>query len=364
MFGLASLDVLIGLITIYLIFSLACTAIVEAISSWMNLRSKKLEAALNELFAGHLDDGRPFVDAFYAHPLVQSLSEGIKGRPSYIPSEIVGRVVQSLVMENSTATSLKDAVAALPAALDRNRIKGLLATFVAQGVGDMAAFRNSIEIQFDAVMDRASGWVKRRQQTVSLIVSIILVVAANVDTFSFATALSASPELRAKMLANADQLLANEPTTVASAETDVDSGAAATIATDGETSTKDSGLDQSPPDVIEGQPDQSVAEAGGETDLSAKQTSPSKTAGDPLKDEKLKLQKVAEAYVQATTNLADTGLKFGWQRAPKNDEWVTKVFGLLISVFAISLGAPFWFDVLKRFMQIRQSGASPREKKA
>lgn len=33
MFGLGMLDVLIGIVTIYLTFAVACTAIVEAISS-------------------------------------------------------------------------------------------------------------------------------------------------------------------------------------------------------------------------------------------------------------------------------------------------------------------------------------------
>jgi hypothetical protein len=52
-FGLAALDVLIGLVTVYLVFALACTAIVEAISAWTSVRSKNLEAALKEFLAGN-----------------------------------------------------------------------------------------------------------------------------------------------------------------------------------------------------------------------------------------------------------------------------------------------------------------------
>jgi len=29
-------------------------------------------------------------------------------------------------------------------------------------------------------------------------------------------------------------------------------------------------------------------------------------------------------------------------------------FGILISAFAASLGAPFWFDLLQRFMNVRR----------
>ena len=56
-------------------FALACTAFVEAMSSWMNLRSNTLEAGLKELLDGKLEANKPFVDDFYVHPLVQALSK-------------------------------------------------------------------------------------------------------------------------------------------------------------------------------------------------------------------------------------------------------------------------------------------------
>ena len=41
--------------------------------------------------------------------------------------------------------------------------------------------------------------------------------------------------------------------------------------------------------------------------------------------------------------------------------FLSKLFGLSITAFAISLGAPFWFDTLNRFMNIRSAGRSPDE---
>jgi len=54
MFGLETLDVLIGLITVYLTFGIACTAIVETVAAWLSLRGSNLEAALQEFLAGDL----------------------------------------------------------------------------------------------------------------------------------------------------------------------------------------------------------------------------------------------------------------------------------------------------------------------
>jgi hypothetical protein len=39
---------------------------------------------------------------------------------------------------------------------------------------------------------------------------------------------------------------------------------------------------------------------------------------------------------------------------------ISHLFGWLLSVAAVSLGAPFWFDTLSRFINIR--GAGPAEK--
>lgn len=40
--------------------------------------------------------------------------------------------------------------------------------------------------------------------------------------------------------------------------------------------------------------------------------------------------------------------------------WVLKIVGLLATTFAVSLGAPFWFDVLNKFISFRSSGPLPQ----
>jgi hypothetical protein len=61
-------------------------------------------------------------------------------------------------------------------------------------------------------------------------------------------------------------------------------------------------------------------------------------------------------------------LKFpiGWSRqrfaeVPAMDFWqvVTKLFGLLLTTAAASLGAPFWFDQLNRLGSLRNVGTRP-----
>lgn len=307
MFGLETLDVLIGLVTVYLTFGLACTAVVEAIAAWLGVRSGNLEAALNELFDGELGADQKFVKAFFDHPLIQSLSKGRNGRPSYIPAEIVGQVVEALVKAGDAAGSLAAAVDKLPGTPVTNRVKGMLAALLAQTGEDAAEFRKAVEKHFDAVMDRASGWFKRRQQTVGLIVSALLVVGANVDTVGLATALASSPEARAKLVGIASEQLRQAQ-------------------------------------EVEAQAAEGQAEGG----ISVAQA-------------RLLTQAALKEFEQARSGLGSAGLKFGWKGEWSSEktfsDYLLKLVGLLVSTLAVSLGAPFWFDLLQSFMKVRASGS-------
>ena len=308
MFGLEMLDVLIGLVTVYLAFGMACTAIVEATSAWLNVRSKKLEEALNEVFAGTYKQDETFVKAFYNHPLIHALSKGIDGRPSYIPSQIVGQVVESLVTANVAVKSLTAAVNSLPDTPETNRIKVVLITFVTQANEDATAFRKSVETYFDAAMDRTSGWFKRYAQNVAIVVSAVLVIGANVDTISLVTSLAANPAARVKMVEIAEQRLKETKNT-----------------------------------------DNKVRAAAQESEC------------EKSKNQYEAAQKV---FDRAASNMESAGLQVGWKDFPKTFGAIfLKVVGLLVSILAVSLGAPFWFDVLQKFMQVRAAGATPDEKK-
>ena len=69
-----------------------------------------------------------------------------------------------------------------------------------------------------------------------------------------------------------------------------------------------------------------------------------------------------ERIRQTLGNLEQLGIPLGWQAKPKNEEWPNKLIGLLLTTFAISLGAPFWFDILNKVINLRSSGKAPGER--
>jgi len=55
----------------------------------------------------------------------------------------------------------------------------------------------------------------------------------------------------------------------------------------------------------------------------------------------------------------------GWRDAgdlKDVSKWAERIIGWLLTILAVSLGAPFWFDVLNRFMNLRSAGNAPSEK--
>jgi len=70
--------------------------------------------------------------------------------------------------------------------------------------------------------------------------------------------------------------------------------------------------------------------------------------------------------------LENLGLPIGWNTTEAQKllsqgvltnkrAWTRKLIGLLITALAVSLGAPFWFDMLNKFMVVR-STIKPHEK--
>jgi hypothetical protein len=72
------------------------------------------------------------------------------------------------------------------------------------------------------------------------------------------------------------------------------------------------------------------------------------------------------------TKLQATGITWGWGngytvgtkdwKEQNSYDLISKFFGILLTAVAASMGAPFWFDMLNKLINIRAVGKSPVEK--
>jgi hypothetical protein len=52
------------------------------------------------------------------------------------------------------------------------------------------------------------------------------------------------------------------------------------------------------------------------------------------------------------------GLPIGWKTS--TNDWLTRIAGWIVTILAICIGAPFWFDMLNKLTNLRSTGPKPR----
>ena len=65
---------------------------------------------------------------------------------------------------------------------------------------------------------------------------------------------------------------------------------------------------------------------------------------------------------EALTQLEEMQFPIGWERENRPDGgwgWVAAVFGWTMTAVAVTLGAPFWFDLLGKVSNLRAAGPKP-----
>ena len=334
MFNSTVLEVAIGMAFVYLLLSLFCSAINEVIASLLNLRAKNLEQGIRSLFTEGLKsqaaviDGKKMPalslsDAIYQHGLVQSLyrsgagvarnvlARDVRTLPSYIPSRTFASALLDIVFPDDKANP-SGLPADLPAMLVKLRSlpngkgKEAITTLVVQAQGDIDQTRAAFEEWYDDGMDRAAGWYRRKTQYTLFFIGLVAALAINVDSISVATKLWASPALRTYTIAAA-------------------------------------------------------------SDYEKAHAAPDSTAASSTDDSTRKAQ-------DALGSLQSLGLPVGWDGNKYSwwHGWDTKsrhswlgfglaLVGWILTAIAMTLGAPFWFDLLNQFMVVR-STIKPREK--
>ena len=82
--------------------------------------------------------------------------------------------------------------------------------------------------------------------------------------------------------------------------------------------------------------------------------SSTKRAEESVKEIKEELEKIRLPIGWATPSRTETPRKMAFF------DWIIRICGWVITAFAVTLGAPFWFDLLNKFINIRSSGIKPK----
>jgi hypothetical protein len=229
-----------------------------------------------------------------------------------------------------TIDEIRLLVAFLPSSDAREAILGA----IAEGQAALIGFREDAEAWFDDAMERVSGVYKRRTQWWLLTIATAITLLVGADSLRLYDALATNPSLRAALIAQIER-------------ESVEGGL----------------LDQPPPTSIPATEPTPQLEAT-QTDAAPSPTPTDNAAGGSTSDD----QDNSLSSTDLLDQLHETSLPFGYDDRPRaadnsSNDWffwaVKKIAGLAITTFAVALGAPFWFDVLKRVANLRAAGPVP-----
>jgi hypothetical protein len=325
----AILEVAIGLVFSWLVLSAAASQVEEFVNNLLQLRSVYLEQGILNILGD-----QTLVDKFFQHPVIQALCEQDKKtgkfkKPSYIPAINFSQaafdvlvspdelVVGSRLSPEQIRSGLKanDKAPDLTEHLFPDLDKKLMTT-----EATIAYARANLEQQFDASMDRVTGWFKRNAQKWAFGIGIALALVLNVDTVQIATQLWTQPTQRAMLVAQVGNTSANNQLTAPTG----------------------SGQDFA---QLYQQAQNFSLPIGWATQsadcrqigfLPGQATHPG--FGGP------------NGNCQQIVNLPGMNDLWGW---------LGKIFGILISGIAAAQGAPFWFNALSKLIGLRGSGPTP-----
>lgn len=170
----------------------------------------------------------------------------------------------------------------------------------------------AMEAWFNDQMDRVSGWYKREVRRITLVIALLLVLTVNGDTVMIANYLLVNPIIRTGIADSATAYIAeNQADAIVTPAPAGDDGGTAPIA-------------------------------------------------DPVQQ----LEQMTDRARTLQAEITNLYSFIGWSGERESIRgfrlttwgWIYKVIGLAVSVIAVSLGAPFWFDILKKLVNLRGAG--------
>ncbi|TKC59194.1 hypothetical protein FBD94_16820 [Pedobacter hiemivivus] len=369
MFNNAALDVIIGLVFIYLLYSLFATVIAEIISTNLGIRARNLKEAIDRMLNDEKEEPGPLsrfqdsfmvlknpdnprIKQFYDHPEIKYLgSSGIFKNPSSFKAISFSKTIVFIL--SNGAENKEQITNTLNSFSSEDNAKNVFDMETAKYVnslwkesyGDIVKFKLQLEQWFDRTMEQATEWYKRKIQFILLLLGFSLAWFFNVDTLVIIDKLSNDKEARAQMVSLAIAYTQNH-------KNGIDAPPAGAIDKGANNKSLDSLVQ------VKKQLDADIAKthtilgAGGWPPTEIKVTTDSTTG---IRSYKPNID--PSALSEEQTKAEDGPISFS-----QCQKWgyffvllYNHFFGFLITAIAISLGAPFWFDLLNKLMRLRAS---------
>ncbi|MGG9963023.1 hypothetical protein [Ferruginibacter sp. SUN106] len=352
----------ISLVLIFFIFSIITYVIQELIAVNMKYRGKMLWKSMSQLMDGFVLEGRMKLmkpvpagkpattntDDFYGHAEIKSLQKNLNRLPNYIPAANFALAIMDLVAQKAPTKAgvlFTDFQAGLQSFVNSNGDLYKVLKNLADTSANVQELQKKIEDWFNNYMHRVTGWYESHTVVSVRLIAVAITLIFNINVIKLAKIIYSDGKLRNSMVAMSETVVDNsKPITQFYTTTFEKENADKTAAFKAR-----------------------IDSAKGEEKKSIENERDSVMAALA----KNYTQKNIAAIQSLTSSLDTTGLPLGWKSNTFCKEITGKkgssaiinfllmLAGWLIGAGCISMGAPFWFDMLNKLVNVRRSGVKP-----
>lgn len=388
--------ILISLVFIYAVLSILVSILTEWWNAYFKERGIFLKDSIYKLLKDPLNKDYGYL--FYNHVTIAGLKSAPDRDPHYISgtmfAEALIDIISQQVINNQKVKVVINADGTREYQMENNTIPGDIVERFQLGVSGMntspfsdlmqsfidksahaenkyAELKVHIERWYNDYMDRVSGWYKTKQRKKFMIAGFAVAIVLNVDSLHLLKMLSLDPDLKNRMVESAEQTAANIRKD-------------STFRTDISSMTKVVSIPQNKMqrarsfqiDTVRAMEILNKLNSWDSTRKIA-----DSTAKNDLKQLNDALNLVSELNVPI--GWSETSAPVSWFQSKKesvlpnaknpglvrylnernNDPDTGTVLkyliGIIISGISLSFGAPFWFELLVKFVNVRRSGKIP-----
>lgn len=322
-------DLAVVLTFSYLLLSIIASTIHELFLTLIKARSRMLLKALNNMFFDETwksETSKLLLNS----PSIRALQQDAKKFPAYIPASSFASAILGIIRNGSTDPITVESIRARlndEQSLIKGEARIALLNILDSANNDYEKFIRGVESFYDSSMDRVSGWFKSRYQIYMLIISAFVSVFLNVDSIHLAQTLWAD-KVKLEQMANAAK---NEFKNIEKTDKEIIL----------------SGSNNNPTIRIDIDKNTDTTTIGIDSALSL-----------------LKLQQ--KDIATAMQKVKTSGLPMGWENRQafiSAFKWeprlAVRIAGWLITTLAVFMGAPTWFDILNKLVNLRGNGKKP-----
>jgi hypothetical protein len=297
--AIPSLDVLVSLVTLYIVLAVTVSAFTEFLTRLVGLRSIGLKSGIRSILqdpkgekdADKGEKGAKDTANFWKNGIIKSATDG-DASPNTLDALTFATATLSTIASNMPRDNV-EAKALIEKADINDHLKEVLTGLADRAMHRGTSLHDELAQHFDATMEKIGQWYRQWTHGIALLLAIGFTVYLNANTLDLLHQLTSHAETRLELAR------------IQSAFTDKEKEYSASH--------------------------------------HAKATSPDSVA------------EIDKSYGNAVDHLADAYKIITKDTLGGQTEWPASwgarlrvICGLLITILAVSLGAPFWFDVLGR----------------